>query len=656
MPAGPERFRSLRLCWFLLLLLPATGILFFAQARQAVDPTNAALKAPGTVDDLRRRALAEVVPSEQVVLLCWRVPGEQPVLAEDAVQLQRAREAVAAIPGVLGCRVLPAPAEGMTLVAVDLTAEDPGHTGEHVVATARELGPASMRFSATGLPLLESRLARIVSEERSHIVPLLGGCLFVLAYAVYRRFRLAIAVLLPPLLAITWTTGIVSLLGHPLDPVAALLDPVLLTLGVATSVHFVECWNRACREGLEARLAARSATRQMQGPTLLATVTTMVGLVSLAVSDVPAVIDFGIRSALGLALLHAFVFLLLPTWLGRGAPAPAGEHAEFPGSRWLAVLDAHRLAIGATAISLTALTCMQLPALRADNDPVALLPATEPARAAHDELAARLGGVEVFHLLFARGEGAGIDPARLLPFLGGTQLLPGVAGMGGQLLCNADGDVAAPILLAPGGSAARTALFGELERTSRVLGLEGIVPAGASVQIARDSDRLVRSLVGSTVWTIVLLGIGMCVGMRSLRHGLLGLVPAVLPCIWVYGALSWLDHPVSVATGMIACTMLGLLVDNVIHFLHHYRAARKTCDVHESVATSLSHVGRPMILGSLLLVTGFAVAATSQLSTTVEFSLLACSTILAALVSTSVLLPLLLLALRRESSRTSHVS
>ncbi|MEY4672910.1 MAG: hypothetical protein RL148_694, partial [Planctomycetota bacterium] len=222
------------------------------------------------------------------------------------------------------------------------------------------------------------------------------------------------------------------------------------------------------------------------------------------------------------------------------------------------------------------------------------------------------------------------------------------------VLCNADGDVAAPVLLAPGGSATRTVLFDEIERTASVLGLDGLVPAGAAVQIARDSDRLVRSLVGSTVWTILLLGTGMCVGLRSIRHGLLGLVPAALPCVWVYGFLAWSDRPVSVATGMIACTMLGLLVDNVIHFLHQYRAARRTCSVQEAVTLGLAHVGRPMLLGSLLLVCGFAVAATSDLSTTVEFSLLACSTIVAALVSTSVLLPLLLLALPGEGSGIRH--
>ena len=653
MPRGSVVSRLVR-TWWLLLLLPATGIFFRAQLGQAVDPTNAALKAPGTRDDHNRAALAEVVRSEQVVLLCWRVPGEQPVLAEDAAQVQQARRAVEAVPGVIGCRNLPAPCEGMVLVAVDLDQTDPGRTGEQVVERARELGPRTLRFAATGLPLVEARLSQLVAADRTHIVPLLGACLFALALAVYRRWALAVAVLLPPLLAITWTGGIVSLLGHRLDPVAALLDPVLLTMGVATSVHFVECWRRARHEGLDARLAATSAARQMQSPTLLATVTTMVGLLSLATSEVPAVVDFGIRAALGLGLLHAFVFLLLPVLLGSAGGDPAGGATDFPAVRWLAALHSNRLAIGAVAVACTTLAAVQLPSLRADNDPVTLLPSHEPARVAYDELASRLGGVEVFHLLFARGEGDSIDPARLVPFLGGTQLLPGVAGMGGPVLCNADGDVAAPVLLAPGGSATRTVLFDEIERTASVLGLDGLVPAGAAVQIARDSDRLVRSLVGSTVWTILLLGTGMCVGLRSIRHGLLGLVPAALPCVWVYGFLAWSDRPVSVATGMIACTMLGLLVDNVIHFLHQYRAARRTCSVQEAVTLGLAHVGRPMLLGSLLLVCGFAVAATSDLSTTVEFSLLACSTIVAALVSTSVLLPLLLLALPGEGSGIRH--
>ncbi len=652
MPQASARSWHRPLLW-LMVLIPATAWLFVQQAGQPVDPSNTALKAPGTADARSRQELANVLASEQVLLLAYHEAGEQATLAIDAEALASSCAALRRLAGVHEVRCLPARPDGLILVTVTLDTTAPAGVAEQVVSAARASTPGAMRFAATGLPLVEARLAGLVADERRSLVPLLGACLLGLACLIYRRTSLALAALLPALLSILWTSGIIAALGHPLDPVAALLDPLLLTIGVATSVHFVEHWRRAVGGGLDRVAAAEQARRQMQRPTLLATATTMVGLLSLANNEVPAVADFGIRAAFGIALLHAFVFLILPTWLARTGPQTVrvGAARTFAAD-WLLRLQRHRFAVGATAIAATTLAIAQLPRLHADNDPLTLLPRTEPCRVAYDDLAGRLGGVEAFHLLVA-ADSAATDLSRLLPFLATVQTMSQVAGIAGQPLRNEAGDLAVPVLLRPSGSHTRTRLFDDIERTAEVLGMPGLVAAGAAVQIARDSDRLVRNLLTSTAWTIALLGLGMCVGLGSWRLGLIGLVPTVLPCVWVYGVLAGVGRPVSVATGMIACTMLGLLVDNTVHFLHHYQRARRDHRRRAAVVASLSHVGRPMLLSSCLLTAGFGVAATSRVATTVEFSLLACSTIAAALLATSALLPLLL-STRQHRPTTSH--
>jgi predicted RND superfamily exporter protein len=495
---------------------------------------------------------------------------------------------------------------------------------------------------ATGLPLIEARIAARVAAERQHIVPWIVLALLLVAFVVYRHAGIAVAALLPALAAITWTSGLIALSGQPLDPVASLLDPVLLTIGVAASVHFVEAWRRGRADGLDARAAASFAAAEQRQPAFLATVTTMVGLLALCASPVPAVVDFGLHAAFGVALVHVFTFLLLPAWLpfaaGRAAVRAAGGSGL---AAWPARVARYRGVCIAGAAALTSLGLAALPSLRADNDPLTILPVTENVRRDHDELAARLGGVEVFHLLVPE-RSPGTEPARLLPFLAAMQQQPGIAGLAGPVQRGETGDLAAPMLLRPAGSNVREVLFDGVERAATLLGLDGLVAAGPAVQIARDSAWLMRSLLGSLWLTLGLLGIGMCIGLRSLRLGLLGMLPNVLPCIWIYGAIAWLDRPVSVATAMIACTMLGLIVDNTLHLLHHYRLERRHAPPAEATALALQRCGRGMLLSSTLLCLGFLVTTTSRLSTTVEFSLLACSTIAAALFSTMVLVPLAL--------------
>ncbi|MBX3463462.1 MAG: MMPL family transporter [Planctomycetes bacterium] len=632
------------------VLLGLTAVLFHAQQQQAVDASNRALKVPDGDDARNLAALAEVVPDDAVVLVGFAAAGDLPLPAADRTALAGLPDRVALLPGVAACREVPSPDPGLWLHAVSLRAADPAASAEQVVAAARAVAPPTVRVLATGLARIEGRIAERVAAERRHIVPWLVAALLLAALVVYRHPALAAAALLPALFGITWTGGLIAWRGEALDPVAALLDPVLLTIGVAASVHFVEAWRRGRAAGLDATAAARFAGEDQRQPAFLAAATTMLGLASLCVSPVPAVAAFGLHAAFGVALVHLFTFALLPAWLAamaRGAATPAAA-ASRAFTRWPQRIGRHRGAWLMAATALTSLALAGLPALHADNDPLTMLPASDPVRAEHDELAARLGGVEVFHLLVPAGSPGG-EPARLLPFLAAMQAQPGVAGLAGPVLRGDEGDLAAPLLLRPAGSAVRAPLFAAVDLAARVLGLDGARAAGPAVQIARDSALLVARLVGSSWLTLGLLAAALCIGLRSARLGLFGLGLNVLPCVWIYGAIAWLDRPVSVATAMIACTMLGLIVDNTLHLLHHYRLERRHLEAPAAVAAALGNCGRGVLLSSALLLVGFLVTTQSRLSTTVEFSLLAMATIAAALAGNLVLLPL---ALGRGRRRT----
>ena len=97
--------------------------------------------------------------------------------------------------------------------------------------------------------------------------------------------------------------------------------------------------------------------------------------------------------------------------------------------------------------------------------------------------------------------------------------------------------------------------------------------------------------------------------------------------------------------------MLGLLVDNAAHLLHHWQRQQATLAPREAMAAALHEVGGPMLLSSGMLALGFGVAATSELASTVEFAWLAVATILLALLTTAALLPVLSL---RANPSHSH--
>jgi len=84
------------------------------------------------------------------------------------------------------------------------------------------------------------------------------------------------------------------------------------------------------------------------------------------------------------------------------------------------------------------------------------------------------------------------------------------------------------------------------------------------VQVAANSNAAVRGQLRGMV-PLAVVWLAMAIGFRSIRLGLPGLVPNVLPCLLTHGSLATLDRPLSVASATIGTTReLGLLAASTI--------------------------------------------------------------------------------------------
>ena len=196
-----------------------------------------------------------------------------------------------------------------------------------------------------------------------------------------------------------------------------------------------------------------------------------------------------------------------------------------------------------------------------------------------------------------------------------------------------------------------------------ILGFGGAVATGPSVQVARDSGRLARGQWAGMALTALLLWVAMAIGFRSAWLGFLGLFPNLLPSVAIYGCLAAVERPLSVASAMIGSIMLGLTVDNTIHLVHRFVEHKKRKgSTLASVARALHESGRGVFNGSIVLALGFGAGVVGRLETTREFGLLAALAIVVALVADLLLMPALLLEVRRspghraKTTKASHVA
>ena len=132
---------------------------------------------------------------------------------------------------------------------------------------------------------------------------------------------------------------------------------------------------------------------------------------------------------------------------------------------------------------------------------------------------------------------------------------------------------------------------------------------GTTVLVHRAFDEMaVSTLTGLVTATLFILVI-MVIGFRSIRIGLLSLVPTLPPALMVYATLPLIGHPLDPPTSVTGAIALGIAIDDTTWFLRTWVTERQKAGVDGagSVANTLTAIGRPMVLSSMVLGSGFAI-------------------------------------------------
>jgi len=170
---------------------------------------------------------------------------------------------------------------------------------------------------------------------------------------------------------------------------------------------------------------------------------------------------------------------------------------------------------------------------------------------------------------------------------------------------------------------------------------------GALYHVIRDSDHLVEQQVKSFGGAIVLVVLSIGVLFRSVRFTVLAMIPNVMPIVWTGGLMGYVGIELSTGTAMIASAVLGLVVDDTIHYLSRYRRVYDG-DVVAAIHVTTRTVGAPVTVAAVSLVLGFWVGAFGSFRPTIYFSLLTGLTMITGVLCDLLLLPATLVLLKKK--------
>lgn len=172
---------------------------------------------------------------------------------------------------------------------------------------------------------------------------------------------------------------------------------------------------------------------------------------------------------------------------------------------------------------------------------------------------------------------------------------------------------------------------------------------GKAYLFQKGTKYLIDNLVVSLLLAIFLISLFMAYLFRSFKMIVISLVPNLLPLLLTAGIMGYFGVPLKPSTILVFSIAFGISVDDTIHFLAKYRQELKANNwkIRKSVFNALRETGVSMFYTSIVLFFGFSVFMISSFGGTVALGGLVSLTLVFAMLSNLILLPVLLLSLEK---------
>jgi predicted RND superfamily exporter protein len=564
--------------------------------------------------------------------------------------------------------------------------------------------PVGRQIYQTGMPLVSRALADYTLSDLKRLPPLTLAIIAVILFALFRNIACLVLSLSAVLTAQVWTFGLMAWLGVPISMLTMIVPVFIIAVGTAYCLYMCSEYMSATQSAPSPKEAVYRTFNKLTFPTILAMITTLVGLGSLTINRISAIREFAFFAGFGILSLTVILLTAFPAALTLFPLPPAKSVRTGPLDRLLKKfienivqlnLRHQRVVLAALAI-LSVFCLIGIARIKVETNPVEYFKEYTPVSRNFHDIYQDLSGSFPLNIVVAGNTESYFEDIanlkeldRLTTYL---ETLPGVDkvitfGEYLKLVNYTLNQFDAQFYVLPeeefelrllinnfdvvlGNDTLSRFMTSDFSRTnvmllthlssSRVF-LEtrdkiltevrnAFSPdwqcdvTGLGIAISASSDQIVSGQVKSLILTFGLIFAMMALLFFSSKVGFIALLPTVFPIVLNFGFMGWFNIPLSFATSMIAGIAIGLSVDDTIHYLFRYNTEfKKDLDKDRALKDTLLSVGRPIVTTSLTISCGFAILMISHFKPTGLFGLLMVVTMISALVSALILLPGLML-------------
>ena len=692
----------------LIAVTPQDGSVFTREALGAVEElTEAAWHAPysSRVNSLTNYTHSEALDDDLVVAPL--VDDASSLSDADVVRIERIALNAVEIAGRLVAHdgrtagvainfILPENADQAVIEITDYL--------NSVLSQARTSHP-DIDYYLTGDVVMDRTFADVTKNDMETLTPIVFLIIVGATIILLRSILCTLAIVVMLVFVINTTMGFAGWNGVVFSPTNAGVPIIVMVIAIADSIHIVTSVLLGMRRGLDRNAAIVESIRSNAYPVFITSVTTAIGFLSLNASDSPPFHVLGNYVAFGVLCALVYTMTLLPAVLSvlplRVSSAQSEGTVFFDRFADFVIAQRKFLLWSVTLVVIGLI--IGIPRIELSDNLAQYFDDRYALRRDTDYIIDNLTGLDKLEYSLNAGREGGItDPGYLRqvdafaqwyreqPEVTHVQAFSDIMkrlnkNMHGDdpafYRLPEDPDLAAQYLLLyelslPFGSdlndridvaksatrlsvVTRNAWSRDLRELDEraLVWLQANAPAfaheasGLSVVFAHLSLRNINSMLRGTITAMALISFILIWIFKSVRVGLLSLLPNFIPAIMSFGLWGYLVGHVGIASSVVIAVVFGIVVDDTIHFLSKYlKARREGLPAPEAVRYTFNTVGHALWTTTAVLSAGFLVFATSGFEVSWALGLLVTTTIIFALVADFLLLPTLLIAIDRRNS------
>ncbi len=573
-----------------------------------------------------------------------------------------------------------------------------------ILGQARTSHPG-LGYYTTGFVVQNRAFSQATQDDLETLLPIVFVVIVGFAVVLLRSVAGTLAVVAIVMFAVNSTMGTAGWSGVLISPTNSGIPVIVMVIAIADSIHIITSVLQGLQRGLDKQAAILESMRINAYPVFLTSLTTAIGFLTLNTSDSPPFHVLGNWVAFGVLCAFVYSMTFLPALLAvlplRGARTQVRSGALLEGFADF-VVTRHKALFWGVALA-AAVLITGVPRIELGDNLTEFFDQRYEFRRDADFITANLTGLDKLEYSLQSGREGGItDPAylhKVEAFAEWYRTQPGVTHVQAfsdimkRLNKNMHGDdpafarlpedaaLAAQYLLLyelsiPFGSdlndridvaksATRMSVtienassrdLRELDTRAQAWleaespGLAGEA-SGISMIFAHMSDRNVSSMLVGIIGAMVFISVLLIVVFRSVRIGLISLLPNFIPALMSFGLWGHLVGQIGLVSSVVIAISFGIVVDDTIHFLSKYLKARHEGQAApESVRYAFHTTGQALWVTTVVLAAGFLVFTASGFQLSWVLGLMVAITVGFALATDFLLLPALLMFADRKAS------